>query len=400
MITKINIIEKEYKLIFHFLMYNFKEMFRRSIIKNLAYLTLAFIILFDSTRGNYGGLTLCAVARAIPIMSYFKNKYKRLNRFLDNKYFDPHSLALCLITMILKNYKGDYAIAILDQTSIGDVNVIMAGIPYEGRCMPLAWIAFEYPMSLQCRSKNYMENIIINWIQEIFPKGINPLFIMDRGYARVGLVQMLNAAKQLYIIRSPRNVMVEATIRGRRKKLTIGRLPHKVGKITIYKNCLYHSIKQEKVNIYVYGEPNQKETWYLITPCYINLPAYEIVKLYKSRMTIEQGFRDWKTHLGLRGLKLRVRKSERILRLLMGFSIAYMLILMLGNSELANSLREYMETERRIARHGTKKILSALTLALSILCSLLFTYEGWQQLKRIINKLNKGKGAFYNCNSP
>ena len=57
--------------------------------------------------------------------------------------------------------------------------------------------------------------------------------------------------------------------------------------------------------------------------------------LYKRRMQIKQGFRDWKTHLGLRKLNLQVREAERILRLLMGFSLAYMLVMMMGSTKWA-----------------------------------------------------------------
>src|SRR5207253_3376966 len=44
------------------------------------------------------------------------------------------------------------------------------------------------------------------------------------------------------------------------------------------------------------------------------LPTEEVVRLYRQRMQIEQCFRDWKSHLGLRGLHLQVQKSERLLR--------------------------------------------------------------------------------------
>ena len=51
-------------------------------------------------------------------------------------------------------------------------------------------------------------------------------------------------------------------------------------------------------------------------------------------MQIEQGFRDFKTHLGVRGLRLQVRVAERLGRLLVGFCLAYAVLLLLGSSPL------------------------------------------------------------------
>ena len=47
-------------------------------------------------------------------------------------------------------------------------------------------------------------------------------------------------------------------------------------------------------------------------------------------MQIEQGFRDWKTHLGVRGLKLESNPAVRMGRLLLAFALAYICLLLLG----------------------------------------------------------------------
>jgi hypothetical protein len=97
------------------------------------------------------------------------------------------------------------------------------------------------------------------------------------------------------------------------------------------------------------------------------MPTDEIVRLYRQRMQIKQCFRDWKSHLGLRGLYLQVEKPQRLLRLLMAFTSAYLLVLLLGQDPLAEKLRPYFEVPRRQPRHGTRKVLSALSMALYLL---------------------------------
>ena len=81
-------------------------------------------------------------------------------------------------------------------------------------------------------------------------------------------------------------------------------------------------------------------------------------------MNIEVTFRDFKSHLGLRGLSLRVRKGERLNRLLGAVVLAYILLLILGISEIGKSLRKRIEILRSKVRHGTRRTLNVLTISL------------------------------------
>ena len=98
----------------------------------------------------------------------------------------------------------------------------------------------------------------------------------------------------------------------------------------------------------IYFDPKFKDIWYLIVPpgSEVILPTKEVVKLYRARMQIEQGFRDWKTHLGVRGLKLKVDRDIRLTRLLFALSVAYLLLVLLGASDLGESPRNKFEVRR------------------------------------------------------
>jgi hypothetical protein len=82
------------------------------------------------------------------------------------------------------------------------------------------------------------------------------------------------------------------------------------------------------VDVIAYNERGFREPWYLVVPvdsAALWRPA-EIVAPYRERMQIEQSFRDFKTHLGLRGLRLQVRVAERMGRLLLAFCLTYALL--------------------------------------------------------------------------
>ena len=110
-------------------------------------------------------------------------------------------------------------------------------------------------------------------------------------------------------------------------------------------------------------------------------------------MQIEHCFRDWKSHLGLRGLRLEVQKPERLLRLLMAFTMAYLITLLLGQDPLAQKLRPYFELQRRSQRHGTTKILSVLSIALYWLSDPRRQSQAMQRLSQILIHLSNGRGV-------
>jgi hypothetical protein len=172
-------------------------------------------------------------------------------------------------------------------------------------------------------------------------------------------------------------------------------LPHRRGRPQRYRHVLYHGRQAEPVDFIVYREKGFQEAWFLIVPPDSEswLPTEEIVRLYRQRMQIEQCFRDWKSHLGLRGLHLQVEKPQRLLRLLMAFTLAYLLVLLLGQDPLAEKLRPYFEVSRHQPRHGTRKVLSALSIALYLLADPRWASPARRRFVQILSCIANGRGV-------
>jgi hypothetical protein len=369
---------------------------RRTVRKNLARLTTAFLDLALSVRFGYGGLHLTSVARALPETSQFKSRYKWLSRFLKCKYFDPCSLAECMLRLILGRQPSPWVIVLIDQTTVDGVEVVNAAIPLAGRAVPVTWVDFEYPWkTLTPPSQNTLERYLLTWLAEAAPPGVWLILIFDRGYARVALIQDLNRGCQPYLLRAGGKVIVQAQVRGRRQRLSLNRLPHRSGQPLRYRHVLYHSGQAEPVDVIVYRGKGFQEAWFLVVPPDSEswLPTEEVVRLYRQRMQIEQCFRDWKSHLGLRGLHLQVEKPPRLLRLLMAFTLAYLLVLLLGQDSLAEKLRPYFEVSRRQPRHGTRKVLSALSMALYLLSNGRWAQQARQRFAHILSRIANGSGV-------
>ncbi|PYT71224.1 MAG: hypothetical protein DMG39_13710, partial [Acidobacteria bacterium] len=116
---------------------------RRTVHKNLARLTCAFLHLAWSIRFGYGGLHLTSIARVLPQGKKFKSSYKWLSRFLKCKFFDASSLAECMLAVILGNKTPGWVIVLVDQTTVNGVEVVNAAIPFQGRAVPVAWVDFD-----------------------------------------------------------------------------------------------------------------------------------------------------------------------------------------------------------------------------------------------------------------
>jgi Transposase DDE domain len=369
---------------------------RRTVRKNLSRLTCAFLQLALSVRFGYGGLHLTSIARVLPEGKKFKSSYKWLSRFLKCKFFDASSLAECMLAVILGNKPPRWVIVLVDQTSVNGVEVVNAAIPFQGRAVPVAWVDFEYPWKkVDPPSQNTIERYLLTWLGLAAPRGARLILIFDRGYARVQLIKDLNRGHQPFLIRARRQVIVQAKVQGRRRRLSLGRLPHRTGCPIRYPHVLYHSTKAEPVDVIVYCEKGFAEPWFLIVPPDSEawLPTEEVVGLYRQRMQIEQCFRDWKSHLGLRGLHLQVEKSERLLRVLMGFTLAYLIVLLLGTDPLAEKLRPHFERERHKPRHGTRKTLSVLSIALHVLSDSRWQQQARKRLMQILGRLAQGRGV-------
>jgi len=172
--------------------------------------------------------------------------------------------------------------------------------------------------------------------------------------------------RELFIIRGKRDVIMHYEENGKTYHKALGRFKYSLGKPRRYRGCLYQDRKEIKVDVVVYRERSFKEPWFLLVPAGKEdiLSTERVVELYRRRMNIEVTFRDFKSHLGVRGLSLRVRKGERLDRLLGALVLAYILLLVLGAGAVGKSLRKRIEILRSKARHGTRRTLSVLTISL------------------------------------
>lgn len=361
----------------------------KPIRKNLAALSVAFLQVLSSVRSGNGKLSLAALARALPTPGTAHAREKRLHRFLRNPRLDFRTMTSALATILLASRKR-FCPLLLDQTKSGPAQALMAAIPYAGRALPLACYAFAYPLSEpNLGSQNQLEHLFLLDTEASLPSRVIPVWIADRAYARSLLLEQSEREGRLYILRGRKGTLI--TYQGRRMKL--GQLPALPRQAIRYGNVLYHAHRQVAVDVIVYHDPSYQECWHLLVPVAFRkvLEAEEVIALYRERMQIEQSFRDFKTHLGLRGLKLQQEIASRMGRLLLAFCLAYVLCILLGESPLGEEARKVWEHPRLRPRHGTTRTLSALSVAMILLSHPAWVRRSMALLLKIIGGAIAGR---------
>jgi hypothetical protein len=77
----------------------------------------------------------------------------------------------------------------------------------------------------------------------------------------------------------------------------------------------------------------------------------------------------------------------------MGFTLVYLITPLLGQDPLGEKLRPFFESPRHHARHGTRKVLSVLSMALYLLADPRWAQRRRQRLAEILARLTPGCGV-------
>ncbi len=139
-----------------------------------------------------------------------------------------------------------------------------------------------------------------------------------------------------------------------------------------------------------------KEPWLLATSLTITSKlAKHVVKIYKARMQIEEGFKDMKSeHYGLGFNASQSRNTNRIGILMLIATLAAMLLLIIGTAtELTGKARNY---QANTVKH--RRVLSLHFLALRVIADTrltinpVFFEQAITHMNTIISKADQGLG--------
>jgi hypothetical protein len=251
---------------------------------------------------------------------------KRLRRFLGNPRLDfvPVFRHLIKLGNIVCHSPGLILPVLLDPTYFGDYTALVAAVPYSGRALPVAMRVFQRDLQGEEElSQNEIIQKMVSSVRQELTECIQPVIVADREFASAEFFRFLRSTKTGFVIR----VDAETHINHPDYQGSLGQLPVKPGgKRRWLMGALYGKEAKEVVNILVVWQAGQEEAWFIAS----SLDEAQLTeRLYRKRMKIEHGFRDWKHHLKLKGT-LKLESSERAQVLLRALALLYWFLCLVG----------------------------------------------------------------------
>jgi hypothetical protein len=254
--------------------------------------------------------------------------YKAIQRFLDSSntqealnrlYYEEAPFILADPTDIERRQakKTEYVGRLKDGKTLG-FQVLPLAFPYRGRAIPFHFITYSSKtISHDSTSRNLEHRRAIGKLKDLF--GDKPL-VMDREFSYEEFFQSLVVEGMKFVIRL--NVSGGATVvddEGQRVMLSI-----RPGEKVLHKGVFYKG--KVKVNLAGEWQRGFREPLWVIS----NLEPEAALDIYKTRMKIEQAFRDLKSLLRLdKIMNKSQRNMERMTALVL---IAYGIALLIGEA--------------------------------------------------------------------
>ncbi len=279
--------------------------------------------------------TLTQLARGYPLPARRKtrapkhgllHRVKRLWRFLAQTAVDEAGLRQRLVRLASGACRTPNLLlpVLLDLTYFEPFAVLAASIPRGGRALPLAWHTFRRDLAGEAvLSQNQLVDGVIAQLRDQISPGIEPVIIADREFARASFCRFLRAVGTGFVIR----VDAETWIQHPTYTGALGGLPLRPGGPRHWLvQARYGKEEREPVHLLAVWARGQREPWLLASD---RDDPRLIERLYRKRMKIEHGFRDWKHHLRLKGT-VRLRTTAHLGRLLTAVVVLYWFLCLLG----------------------------------------------------------------------
>jgi hypothetical protein len=293
-------------------------------------------------------LCLSALARTYPSPTVRRvpnpkhdllHRLKRLWRFLDNPRIDAQALQLAFIPDIIAKLGHPRWLGLAVDWSMWDsvlpngrrmhYQLLRIAVPRAGRALPLLQLVYDQYKLPPGKSQNQLEQEAILAVVRALPKGVLPVILADRGFARAEFLEWLHQHHLSYVVRIDRGTTISLQNGERFKcgqeQLAAGQqmwLPR-------VRYGLYHGRPRGlMINLgislaVVGGRSNRrkaaqpKEAWYLATNWGSVRAA---VAWYRQRWWIEPSFRDSKGRFGLD--EVQVGDVGRLGRLVAAMTLA------------------------------------------------------------------------------
>lgn len=281
-------------------------------------------------------VNLPKVATKMPLKIQIEGRVQRLERLLANNKFEPLEVMKPVAIRVLKQVsrRSRKVRLVMDRSMINDtINVLHVAVVFHGRALPLGWVEVPH----EGMSDLALQQELLRWVAGCLPKRVSVSLVADREFHSIWLATWIaTSLKWSFGLRIKGNTkieidgqMVDASTLAIKGACTW----HESVKVTTDKAATY------RVNFFTEWVVTEDEPWLIITN--FSHPS-KVEPAYCRRFGIEEMFSDLKS----RGLNLedtRLTDPKRLLRLLAATAIAYLWIMEVGLTAVANGWRKYID---------------------------------------------------------
>lgn len=331
---------------------------------------------------NLKQLTLTALGRGLNLPIQERSGIRKVDRLLANGFFQKENIQIYqAVTRLVVGNKKRAAI-IVDWTKLPNVNeyALRAALAAESRAITI----YEevHPKKKEGNAK--VHRLFLKRLKSMLPEDCIPVMVTDAGFKNpwfeavlalgwdyVGRVRGLtqyNAGKGYQLISSlfPRATKVPAFLGEIQLSKTnpLKTLGYMVRQNLVGRKRLTKAgkVRRDKDSIN-YGK-NYREPWLLVSSLNSFSAANKVCKIYKTRMTIEEGFRDTKSpEYGFGMKENHTIKRERLIVWLLLAALASFLAYAVGR--VAEGLKLHYQFQANSIRH--RRVLSFFYLGCEVL---------------------------------
>jgi hypothetical protein len=150
---------------------------------------------------------LTKIARKLPLRVHKLSLDKRLRRFLSNHAVRPREGYLPVATLLIEAASsGGQAHLIIDCSKVSAGHqLLMVGLAYRRRALPLAWTWVRCP---QGHSTTRKQIVLLSYVQSLIPPGVQVSLVGDCEFGRSLLLEYLDGWGWEYALRQPGNHLV------------------------------------------------------------------------------------------------------------------------------------------------------------------------------------------------
>jgi len=243
---------------------------------------------------------------------------KRLSRFLGNPRINDEAMTRVWIEWIVSRYNQQQWSILVDETKLSNhVSVMMVGLAYRGRAIPLLWRCY-HPKKYPVEGQVQMIADLLRRLQLIVPDTIHMTIMADRGIGTSpDLIRYLEQAGLDYLLRVQRSCHIQLS---NGDTIPLKQLV-KYGECWQGQGNVFKKAGWIACYVRIEWRLGEKDLWCLVTNCPLRTTSD-----YAQRAWHEHSFRDLKS-FGFNWQASQVWQPERLQRLLMILAITYTWVL-------------------------------------------------------------------------